>query len=158
MGFKEQLKEFLLNPVLLACLTSWFCAQMIKTIIALWKRRVKNITELFALMIWRTGGMPSSHSAFVTSLCTTIAFREGIGSDIFVLSFCVFMITTRDAFGVRRASGIQAKKLNEIGNKLDEKKIISYTPMKVVQGHTPMEVITGIVLGFLIGLAFSVFK
>lgn len=109
-------------------------------------------------MIWRTGGMPSSHSAFVTSLCTTIAFRQGIDSDLFVVAFCVFMITTRDAFGVRRASGIQAKKINEIGASLSEKEIISYAPIKVVQGHTPIEVITGIALGFLIGLAFSLFK
>lgn len=158
MGFKEQLKNFLLNPVWLSCLTSWFCAQFIKTVTALCRHSIKHLSDLFALMIWRTGGMPSSHSSLVSALCTSLAFREGLTSNIFILSFCLFLITTRDAFGVRRTSGIQAKKLNDLGAKLDERGIVSYTPIKVVQGHTPLEVLSGIVLGFLIGLAFYLLK
>ena len=66
------------------------------------------------------------------------------------------MVTIRDALGVRRASGMQAKRLNEIGNELDEKKIIEYKPVKEIQGHRPMEVVFGAILGFFIGLGFSV--
>lgn len=74
----------------------------------------------------------------------------------FLLRLFFFLVTIRDAVGVRRSNGIQAKKLNEIGKKLDENKILEYSPIKEVNGHSPMEVIIGIVLGFFIGIAFSV--
>ena len=110
-------------------------------------------------MLWRTGGMPSSHSALVTSLCVTIAFRNGLHSDLFIFSLCFFLVVIRDAFGVRRSSGIQAKKINEIGNDLKEKGIIeNYKPLKEVDGHTPMEVLCGCLLGFFVGLSFSLLK
>jgi uncharacterized protein len=157
-SFREQFKQFLLNPVFLSCMCSWFCAQFIKTILGLFYGRIHNLSELFEMMFWRTGGLPSSHSALVSSLCTTIAFNSGLNSNIFILSLCFFLITIRDALGVRRANGIQARKLNEIGRKLDEEKILNYQPMKEVQGHTPLEVFIGILLGFFIGLAFSLLK
>ena len=67
------------------------------------------------------------------------------------------MVTIRDAVGVRRSSGIQARKINEIGKILNEKDILEYNTIKEVNGHTPMEVTLGCLLGFFIGLAFSVF-
>lgn len=100
--------------------------------------------------------MPSSHAALVSSLCTTIGFRSGLGSDIFVLSLGFFLVTIRDAVGVRRANGVQAKSLNELGKKLNAKGIVDYRPVKEVQGHTPLEVFIGCLLGFFVGLAFSV--
>lgn len=153
---KEQFRLFLENPVLLACIFSWFSAQFIKTVINLIYGRVKTFGELLELMIFRTGGMPSSHSALVTSLCVSIGFRNGLNSDIFIFSFCFFMVVIRDAFGVRRSSGIQAKKINQIGKELDEKKLLKeYKPIKEVNGHTPLEVIFGCILGIVVGLAFA---
>ena len=154
--FKEQIYLFFRNPVLLSCIFSWLGAQFLKTAINLIYGRIHSLSELFEMMIWRTGGMPSSHSALVTSLCTTIGFRDGIHSDIFMLSLCFFLIVIRDAFGVRRSSGIQAQELNKIGRELSEKKVIDeYNSIKEVNGHTPMEVLCGCILGFFIGLAFS---
>ncbi|MEE1211862.1 MAG: divergent PAP2 family protein [Treponema sp.] len=147
----------LLNPVFLACISSWFCAQFIKTVISVLYGRIHSLGELIESLIWKTGGLPSSHSALVASLATVIAFRNGIDSDIFVLTFCFFMVTIRDAVGVRRSSGIQARKINEIGKILNEKDILEYNTIKEVNGHTPMEVTLGCLLGFFIGLAFSVF-
>ena len=92
----------------------------------------------------------------VTCLCTCVGFRNGPDSDVFLVALVFFLVTIRDAVGVRRSNGIQAKKLNEIGKKLDENKILEYSPIKEVNGHSPMEVIIGIVLGFFIGIAFSV--
>lgn len=110
-------------------------------------------------MIWRTGGMPSSHSALVTSLCTTIGFRHGLDSDIFVFSLCFFLVVIRDAFGVRRSSGMQCKKINWLGKKLKDTEVIDeYAPLKEVDGHTPMEVLCGCLVGFFVGLAFSLLK
>lgn len=154
--FREQMQLLFRNQVLLSCIFSWFGAQFLKTAINLIYGRIHSLGELFEMMIWRTGGMPSSHSALVTSLCTTIGFKDGIHSDIFILSLCFFLVVIRDAFGVRRSSGIQTKKLNEIGRELDEKKILDhYETMKEVNGHTPMEVLCGCILGFFIALAFS---
>ncbi len=100
--------------------------------------------------------MPSSHSALVSTLSTTIGFHSGINSDIFILSLGFFFVTVRDALGVRRASGIQAMLLNKIGKILDEKGIMEFKPIKEVQGHTPAEVAIGCLLGFFIGIAFNV--
>ena len=155
---KEELRQFIINPVFLACICSWFCAQFLKTIFALCYGRIHSMSELFEMMFWRTGGLPSSHSAMVSALCTTIGFRSGINSDTFVLALCFFLVTIRDALGVRRASGIQARKLNEIGRKLDSDGILEYKPMKEVQGHSPFEVFVGCLLGFSIGIAFSLLK
>ena len=153
----DQVKKFLSNPVLLACISSWFCAQFIKTVISILYGRIHSLYELVENLIWKTGGLPSSHSALVASLSTTVGFRNGICSDIFILSLCFFMVTIRDAVGVRRSNGIQAQKINEIGRLLNKKDIIDYKPIREVNGHTPMEVTIGCLLGFFIGLAFSLF-
>ena len=153
----DQVKKFLSNPVLLACISSWFCAQFIKTVISILYGRIHSLYELVENLIWKTGGLPSSHSALVASLSTTVGFRNGISSDIFILSLCFFMVTIRDAVGVRRSTGIQAQKINDIGRLLNKKDIIDYKPIREVNGHTPMEVTIGCLLGFFIGLAFSLF-
>lgn len=157
MNLKEQLHLFFSQPAFLACLFSWLSAQLVKTLIKLFSGKVHSLKELFELLLWRTGSMPSSHSALVATLCTTIGFRSGVNSDVFILSLGFYLITIRDAVGVRRANGLQAAMLNKIGRLLAAKNIIEEVkPIKEVQGHTPAEVIIGSLLGFFIGLAFSV--
>lgn len=157
MNLKEQLHLFFSQPAFLACLFSWLSAQLVKTLIKLFSGKVHSLKELFELLLWRTGSMPSSHSALVATLCTTIGFRSGVNSDVFILSLGFYLVTIRDAVGVRRANGLQAAMLNKIGHLLAAKNIIEEVkPIKEVQGHTPAEVIIGSLLGFFIGLAFSV--
>ena len=159
ISFMQQFILFLHNPILLSCIFSWLGAQFLKAAIKLIYGRIHSLPELIEVMLWRTGGMPSSHSALVTSLCTTIAFRHGLHSDLFIFALCFFLVVIRDAFGVRRSSGLQAKKINEIGNELKEKNVIdNFKSMKEVDGHTPMEVLCGCLLGFLVGLSFSLLK
>ena len=157
--FSQQFILFLHNPILLACIFSWLGAQFLKAAIKLIYGRIHSFAELIEVMLWRTGGMPSSHSALVTSLCVTIAFRHGLHSDLFIFALAFFLVVIRDAFGVRRSSGIQARKINEIGNELNNKKVLdNYKSIKEVDGHTPMEVLCGCLLGFLVGLSFSLLK
>lgn len=157
MNLKEQLHLFFSQPAFLACLFSWLSAQLVKTLIKLFSGKVHSLKELFELLLWRTGSMPSSHSALVATLCTTIGFRSGVNSDVFIISLGFYLVTIRDAVGVRRANGLQAAMLNKIGRLLAAKNIIEEVkPIKEVQGHTPAEVIIGSLLGFFIGLAFSV--
>ncbi len=156
MNFREQLLAFFSSPVLAAVIFSWFCAQFIKTLIKLFTRKVHSLSELLELLVWRTGGMPSSHSSLVACICTMIAFRSGITSDVFILALCFYLVTVRDAVGVRRANGIQARMLNEMGRALEQKGLYEFKKIKEVQGHTPLEVFIGSLLGFFIGVAFSV--
>ena len=152
-----QVRSLFFSPIFLGCIFSWFCAQFIKTIIKLFSGKVRSIGELLELLIWRTGGMPSSHSALVACLCTSIGFSSGINSDVFILSFCFYLITVRDALGVRRANGIQAGVLNKVGQVLKDNGFMEeYKKIKEVQGHTPLEVLVGSLLGFFVGIAFSV--
>ena len=158
-GSRQQIIVFLTNPVLLSMLFSWLLAQLIKTLIKLFSGSVKSLKELLELLLWRTGGMPSSHSALVVSLTTCIGFRSGVNSDVFMLSAAFMFVTVRDALCVRRSSGIQANMINRIGHKMKEKNLIDdYKPIKEVQGHKPAEVFIGCFLGFVIGVAFSVLK
>ena len=103
--------------------------------------------------------MPSSHSAIVTAVCTSIGVKEGTTSSIFMLSLLFTFITMRDAVGVRRSSGVQSKKINEMGAELEENGYLKeYKSIKEVNGHTPIQVIMGAILGFLIGLSMSLLK
>lgn len=148
------LHSFFSNPVLLAGLVSWFFAQFTKTIIHLLTRKVHRFKDVIELLVWRTGGMPSSHTALVTSLCTSIGIRSGVESDLFMLSIFFALVVIRDAVGVRRSSGIQAKTINEIGFGLCEKKILHFKSIKEVDGHKPIEVIVGAILGVSMSFAF----
>ncbi len=153
---KGQLELLLENPVFLAGIISWLSAQFIKTVVAVLLGKVKDIRELIALLVWRTGGMPSSHSALVCSVTTAIGVSSGVNTDIFVLACCFSLVVIRDALGVRRASGLQAKTINEIGKSLHQKEIISFNRIKEVHGHKPLEVALGCLLGFFVGMGFSI--
>lgn len=154
---KNNVQIILNNPVFLSMVFSWFSAQFIKTVINLLAGKVKSFKELVDLLFWRTGGMPSSHSALVTSLAVSLGFRNGFTSDVFLLAAAFAMVVIRDAIGVRRSSGLQAKTLNEIGDKLKTKGLLDeYRKLKEVNGHKPSEVIMGCFLGIFIGIAFSV--
>ncbi|BDC95986.1 MULTISPECIES: divergent PAP2 family protein [Treponema] len=167
-----QIHTLLVSPTFLACAFSWVCAQFLKTIIKLFSGKVHSLIELFDLMFWRTGGMPSSHSAVVSCVATCVGLRSGLDSDVFIVSFVLFFITIRDALGVRRANGIHARRINEIISVLNffEKKSVEkelpkeeelpedVQQVKEVNGHSPLEVFVGVLLGIFVGMAFSVLK
>ncbi len=151
----SQIIKLVHNPIFLAAVSSWVLSQFLKTIITLLTQTVSSFRDLLELLFWRTGGMPSSHSALVASITTAIGFKSGIDSDIFVFSCCFALVVIRDAVGVRRSSGQQARALNELGSKVSARMRYQFKPVKEIQGHRPMEVLAGILLGFFIGVAFS---
>lgn len=104
---------------------------------------------------WRTGGMPSSHAAMVAALTVTAGIREGINSNLFIISFFLSLIILRDAVGVRHSSGIQAKTLNMLGRALSERLQIEYHPVKEIMGHKPLEVVVGCFIGIFIAAAYA---
>lgn len=99
--------------------------------------------------------MPSSHSSLVAAMTVSVAFKEGIQSNLFIVSFCFAMVVMRDAIGVRRSSGLQARTLNMLGRYTAEKLAIEYHPVKEIQGHTPLEVLVGALLGIFMAAAYT---
>jgi acid phosphatase family membrane protein YuiD len=146
---------FIENPIVLSAITSWFLAQMIKAAIMLLRAKRRNAKEILQTIVWRTGGMPSSHAALVSAMTASIAVKEGIQSNLFALSFFMALVIMRDAMGVRRSSGIQAKSLNSLGKSMEERIGVEYHAVKEVQGHTPLEVVIGALLGIFIAAAYA---
>ena len=101
-----------------------------------------------------TGGMPSSHSAVVTSLATMIGKSEGINSPIFGLAIIFAFVVMYDATGVRRAAGKQAKILNKIVNTPGLTKAQISEKLVETLGHTPIQVFVGALIGIVVGLLF----
>ena len=120
-----------------------FTCQIIKFIIESVKSKKLEIRRL----IGGSGGMPSSHSSFTTSLTTLIGLKLGIDNPIFAVAFIFTLITSYDAMGVRLESGRHAKALTEILN--DENKF------KEKISHEPLEVIGGVIVGFIVALIFN---
>jgi uncharacterized protein len=147
--------SFLSNPIFLSAFFSLFITQLIKAIISLFRSKAKSLREVFVTLLWKTGGMPSSHAALTTSISTSIAIVDGINSSIFILSLFFCLVVIRDAMGVRRSAGMIARSLNLLGRELSEKQAYNFHPVKEVNGHTPTEVVVGVLLGFFIGLAFT---
>jgi acid phosphatase family membrane protein YuiD len=88
-------------------------------------------------------------------MTTSIALKEGVQSNLFVLSFFMALIIMRDAMGVRRSSGIQARSLNSLGKSIEERMGVEYHAVKEVQGHAPLEVVIGALLGIFIAAAYA---
>ena len=150
----ESLRAFFSNPIILSAAASWIISQLVKGIITLFQiKKKKGFLEILETLFWRTGGMPSSHAAVVASMTTAVGFTEGVGSNLFAVSLFVAMVVMRDAMGVRRATGIQARALNLLGTQTAEKADIEYHPVKEIKGHAPLEVIAGGLLGVLIAAA-----
>jgi len=139
--------EILYNNALWIALCAWLVAQVIKIIFEF----VRSRKFKWALLM-SSGGMPSSHSSFVTAVTTVIGLTEGFDSPIFALGAIVSLIVMYDASGVRRAAGNQARVINDILASLENSGVKLDKKLKEVLGHTPVEVLAGGMLGVLIAL------
>lgn len=144
MNFIQQIitNKYIYIPFLL-----WFFIQLFKVIWDLVETKKFNFKRIMG-----AGGMPSSHSAVVTSLTTLIGKNEGFASPLFALSLIFAFIVMYDAAGVRRAAGKQAILLNKIvetpgltGLQVTEKLV-------EVLGHTPLQVFVGALIGIIAGI------
>lgn len=142
------------NPVFLSALSSWFLAQILKSFIMLVRNRPQTAREILTNLFWATGGMPSSHSAVVVALATSAGFVEGLDSTLFFVTLFYAILTFRDALGVRRAAGAQAKAINQLIHDLSPRFPLRSRPVKEINGHTISEVFVGSLLGFFIAVAF----
>jgi len=151
------IKSLLMNPIFLSAISSLCIAQVLKLVFYLFTNKSKNRWEAIETVIWRTGGMPSSHSSIVCALATSVGIKHGVSSDIFIFALVFAMVVLRDSVGVRRAAGLQAKALNNLGKQSAMVSGLEFNSVKEIQGHTPLEVLVGALLGIAIAICFSVF-
>jgi acid phosphatase family membrane protein YuiD len=150
----NHLRGLLTHPVFLSALSSWFTAQILKSIVALLRNRPRTAKGILLNLFWATGGMPSSHSAVVAALSTSVGFVQGVDTPLFVVTFFYAIITIRDALGVRRAAGMQARAINQLLRTLGRDRKHRVKPVKEIHGHTGSEVVVGVLIGFFIAVAF----
>ncbi|MFH0768570.1 MAG: divergent PAP2 family protein [Chloroflexota bacterium] len=138
------LYEIITNKALVIPLCSWAIAQLLKVIVVLLQQKRLDIRYFIV-----SGGMPSSHSAFVSALATTVAFVDGLGSVTFGISVIFAWVVMYDAAGIRQSVGQQAAVLNRILRELGTRR-----PVRVLEhefrelvGHTPFQVMIGGLLG-----------
>ncbi|MCF7927638.1 MAG: divergent PAP2 family protein [Spirochaetales bacterium] len=147
------LHQLIVSPFFLSAFFSWFAAQFIKTLIFFFSRKHKYSQKIFITLFWTTGGMPSSHSALVTGIATSLGLGLGVDHPLFIVMVFYGLLIVRDSLGVRRAAGAQARSLNQLGRRLQKDFNIEWEPVKEVHGHNAMEVLVGIGLGFATALA-----
>lgn len=139
----EQIQAFFQNRIVMASLLSWAMAQVIKVLITWWMDKKFDWRRCFGM-----GGMPSSHSAFVFSMALMCGLQEGFSSAVFAVSFMLMAIVIYDALGVRAETGKQGAVLNQlIREVLIEGKPITEDRLKELVGHTPLEVLGGVLVG-----------
>ncbi len=105
--------------------------------------------------IWKFGGMPSSHTALVVSLCTMIGWHEGAASPLFAVSIVLTIIVVWDAMGFRRFLGKQGRGLNKMVQLLNHKERKLFFPFEERIGHKPSEVIVGAIYGMTVTLLLN---
>lgn len=142
-----RLADIFLNRVLVAALIAWMLAQIIKVPFFYLQYRRWNWGLWFS-----AGGMPSSHSALITAATIAIGLYEGFDSPLFALAVAIAMIVVYDAAGVRRQAGLQARKINLLITQFLSGQKISEERLKEVIGHTPRQVLVGILLGLVAAL------
>lgn len=145
MGF---FSEIFSNRVLGISVFACFLAQFIKIFTG--KEKRIQFSRIFT-----SGGMPSSHSSFVTSLGVLVGIERGFDSIDFAIVAVFALIIMYDASGVRRAVGKQATILNQILDDIHRKKHIEQQKLKELIGHTPKEVWFGALLGIATALIMS---
>ena len=141
------------NRIIQTGAVAWVLSQVIKTVIHLilnkkivWERLVGD------------GGMPSSHSATVTSVAVATGFTAGWDSPVFAVAVFLAIIVMHDARGVRRETGKQALVINNMLEFFEKMGAGDMTPeqtLKEFVGHSPLQVAVGAVLGFVVAIAMN---
>jgi acid phosphatase family membrane protein YuiD len=138
----------MIHRVASAALIAGLTAQVLKVLIELVRTRRLNLLRFFD-----NGGMPSSHTAVVTTLTIGVAREAGIGSALFAVTFLFSLYFVFEAAGLRQEVGNQAKLLNDIVDELRHTHHLDRTRLKEFVGHTWGEVVGGFVYGLAVAAA-----
>ena len=153
MTFVEDLFH---NPIAVAPALGWLVAQSLKSLLYTWLNKEFRKERLVG-----GGGMPSSHSATVCALCAVTAVKYGATGFYFPMTLFFAFIVMYDAMGVRRETGRQAEVINAMIDDIKMMtegvtKVDSFEQLKVLIGHSPLQVLAGAILGIVIGLLVGI--
>lgn len=144
------IEEMATNQILWVAVLSWFVAQLLKVLFTLMNEHRLDLSKLFA-----SGGMPSSHSSFVVALAFGVGKTQGYHSPLFAISAVLSCIVMYDAANVRLEAGKQAAMINQIIQVMEDPNLKPEQRLKEILGHTPLQVLGGAVLGFIIAMSFT---
>ena len=154
MDFLEIFKnDYLIVPAL-----AWCVSQTLKLIINAIMTKKFSIERFFG-----DGGMPSGHSSIVTALAVITGLESGFGEFEFAIAFIFAAVVMRDAMGVRLEAGKHAASIIEIADLLNDyfsehDEHIKTDKLKVLVGHTPLQVVCGSLLGAVFAIAYHFFN
>lgn len=138
------MEALLQNRILIAAGIAWAVSQISKTILH---------TIINGKLDWSRlkgdGGMPSSHSASVTALAVATGMVCGVDSAFFAIAVVFAAITCHDAMNSRREIGKHSVVLNELIKKIEQEEPFEVV-LKEFVGHTPLQVLIGILVGGII--------
>ena len=150
------IRDILHNSMLVAPVTAWFIAQILK-----WVYTKVTAGEFVAERLVGPGGMPSSHAAMTMALLVMVGRVQSVSSPSFAIATVMTCVVMYDAMGVRWHAGQQAKMINRIAERfgresLEEGETRKPQKLKEVLGHRPFEVLMGALLGLLVGFIIPV--
>ena len=150
----DWLWDLITNRFFIVSVSSWFVAQFLKTVIYALENKKWDWSRLFG-----DGGMPSGHSATVSSLAMLSALTFGFDSFEFAVTAILAIIVCHDAMGVRLETGKQAILLNELTKAFESltKEDMPEMKLKEFVGHTPIQVIAGILTGCVVATLMHFF-
>ena len=126
-----------LTPYIWAPVLAWLVAQLIKFLLAFRHNQTKDYSIFF-----KSGSMPSSHTATMVALTTVVGALDGVGSAVFGIAAVLSGIVVYDALNVRRAVGEQGRVLSELA-----KKAKVTDRFYKAKGHMPADVVVGGLVG-----------
>ena len=132
------------NRIVISVILSYFVTSVIKVFF-----NYLAHDEWDLMVFFRTGGMPSSHTATVSAMTASIYFLEGF-SNLFFISLIISSVIVSDAVGIRRSAGKQAHVLNKMVEEFKYFKKFRTKRLYELLGHTPKQAIAGLILGILI--------
>ena len=141
------------NKILITAAAAWIISQITKMILyviinreIVWERLVGD------------GGMPSTHSATVTSAAVATGLTCGFDSPLFAISAILAIIVMHDAMGVRQETGKQNKVIKdmlELFASMGEGTLTAEETLKEFVGHTRRQVFVGALFGIVIALLIN---
>ena len=143
------LQDFISNKVIITAFIAWATAQILKTITHAIVYKKIDFKRLLG-----DGGMPSCHSAVVSSTALSIGLIEGFNTSLFALAAVVAIVVMHDASGVRLETGKQAKVIKDMSQFIESLNNIKFDDesLKEFVGHTHLQVFMGAILGIVVAL------
>jgi len=120
---------------------AWLVAGVLKFII----NSVKSGQLAFGLIGY--GGMPSNHSAIVSSVAALVAFKEGVDHPAFGVALALAFVVMLDANSLRRQVGKHAEAINRLNVNTPDS-----LPLRERMGHTRWEIGAGIAVGIAVAV------